>query len=194
MLDYLIGKIEEIEKDYIVLDVSDKGYRIFMSNNSISDLDPELDFNKIYTEMVVREDSITLFGFSQKNERDLYRMLITVSGIGPRIAIGILSGLRPETIIDSIANADSKMLMTAPGVGKKTAERMILELKDKVSSIGYIKSPTIKKDNSRINEAFEALQTLGYTKYEVEKAVKNTDLENLSVEDIIRTALKMLSK
>lgn len=150
----------------------------------------------IYTQLNVREDGLFLFGFVSKEEMDMFNLLLKVSKIGPKIGIGVLSSLTPRQLNIAIANKDITTLCKAPGIGKKTAERIILELKDKINL-----SMDVEMDiegtntyNTHYEEAMEALMTLGYSRFEIDKNMRSLNLENMNVEDLIRNALNKLSK
>ncbi|MDP5272759.1 Holliday junction branch migration protein RuvA [Chengkuizengella axinellae] len=203
MLDYLRGNLAHIETDYIVLDVNGMGYRVFCSNPYEFQMDKEL---QVFIHQHVREDAILLYGFKTREEQTLFRRLIDVSGIGPRVAVGILSGATPQNIITSIQQENITFLTKLPGIGKKTAQRVILDLKDKLD---HILSDTILVDNktavsldqSDISmpapwiEAKEALIGLGYSEKEVDKAwedIRGKVDQHDTVEIIMKKALQSL--
>lgn len=148
----------------------------------------------IYTQLHVREDGLFLFGFITEEEMDMFNLLLRVSKIGPKIAIGVLSALTPNQLKLAIINKDIPTLCKAPGIGKKTAERIILELKDRIDISIELEIENINTVNNGYDEAIEALISLGYSRFEVERSIRNLDIENMEVEDIIRRALKKLSK
>lgn len=198
MFEYIIGNIVKIGEDYLVLESNNIGYRINTSYNSISQLENNRINQKIITSLHTREDGMFLYGFSSEEEMEMFNLLLKVSKIGPKIAIGILSLLKTNTLKKAIINKDIETLSKAPGIGKKTAERMVLELKDKINDLDI----AIDEDDDlceiiRIDgckEAIQGLMTLGYSKFEVEKIVRSFEDEKMSVEDIIRESLKKLSK
>lgn len=190
MIEYIYGKIEYKGKDYLVINNGNIGYKILASLSTLSKL--ELGSNsKVYTDMVVREDDISLYGFYSEDEREVYRLLITVKGIGPKMAIGALSGMDSELIINAIRSQDVAMLTKVPGIGKKTAERVILELKDKTENI-QISGET--QYDSTLIDAEEALVQLGYSSYEVSTLLNDIYKEGMTIEDIIRLALKEMTR
>lgn len=194
MYRYIKGFIEEMKEDYIVIENNGIGYKISTSVNTIRDLKLGEEV-KVYTYLNVREDDMSLYGFSLKNELELFLNLISVSKIGPKVGLGILSTLSVDEIKYAIINEDANKLSEAQGVGKKTANRMILELKDKIKDYDIEKLDTSSiKVNSNTDEAMDALVSLGYTKYEVGNIMARIDVEGLLTEDIIKLSLSELSK
>ncbi len=199
MFEFIIGDLIDIKEEYIVLQNNNIGYRIYTSVQSMLDLDLGQENVLIYTELIVREDAMDIYGFTSQEELDMFKMLLKVSRIGPKVGLGVLSTLSPNKIKTAIVAEDSACLSKAPGIGKKTAERIILELKDKIDLDDIIVDDsdmeTVIKGKSRQNEeaAIDALMGLGYMKYEIEKIFKDMDTEAMSVEDLIRISLKELS-
>lgn len=201
MYQYIKGNIEEIGEDYIVIENNDIGYMINTSKTTIMQIGNNLQHRKIYTFLNVKEDGVSLYGFTTKDELDMFKLLQTVSKIGPKVAIGMLSIMIPSDIKLAIISEDSNKLSKAPGVGKKTASRIILELKDKIGDIeSIIKSNSNEQiivESSISNEkeeVLDALVSLGYTRSEVYSAIAKIDTSNKSVEDIIKLVLKELGK
>lgn len=194
MFEYIIGNVVAINEDYIVLQNNGIGYKIFTSANSMRNLDLGMKDALIYTYLNVREDGIYLYGFVTKEEINIYKMLLMVSKIGPKTAIGILSGLTPNKIKLAILKKDLPLLCKAPGVGKKTAERIVLELKDRIdlSDVNLLKEKTSKSDD--YEKAVDGLMSLGYRKFEIEKVLEEFDLSKMKLEELIREGLKKLSK
>lgn len=197
MFEYIIGNVVAIDDDYIVLQNNGIGYKIFTSTNSMMDLELGMKDALIYTYFNVREDGIYLYGFVTKEEINIYKMLLMVSKIGPKTAIGILSGLTPNDIKVAILRNDLPLLCKAPGVGKKTAERIVLELKDRIDmdDVDFVeekKSRSSKSDD--YEKAVDGLMSLGYRRFEIEKVLKRLDLSNMKLEELIREGLKKLSK
>jgi len=194
MYRYIKGIIEEISEDFIVIDNSGIGYKVHTSVNTIKDIKIGEEV-KIYTYLNVREDDMSLYGFGMKTELELFLKLISVSKIGPKVGLGILSALSVDQIKYAIINEDANKLSEAPGVGKKTANRMILELKDKIKDydIGNVEISNLNV-NSNYDESIDALVALGYTKYEASNVISRIDTTNLSTEDIIKLSLSELSK
>lgn len=194
MFEYIIGDIVSLGADYIVMQNNNIGYKIFTSSNTISSLDLGKRDQVLYTQLQVREDGLFLFGFSTEEEMDVYKLLLLVSKIGPKIAIGILSTLSPNQIKLAILKKDIDTLCKGPGVGKKTAERIILELKDRIDNNVTMEDDTIVLADNYYDEAVQALISLGYTKFEVEKTIRKLDISGMDLEVIIREGLKKLSK
>jgi Holliday junction DNA helicase RuvA len=194
MYRYIKGIIEEISEDFIVIDNSGIGYKVHTSVNTIKDIKIGEEV-KIYTYLNVREDDMSLYGFGMKTELELFLKLISVSKIGPKVGLGILSALSVDQIKYAIINEDANKLSEAPGVGKKTANRMILELKDKIKdyNIENVEMSNLNV-NSNYDESIDALVALGYTKYEASNVISRIDTKNLSTEDIIKLSLSELSK
>lgn len=193
LFEYIIGDVVGIYNDYIVLQNNGIGYKIFTSTNTMNNLRLGERERLIYTELQVREDGIFLYGFSTEDEMNMYKLLQLVTKIGPKVALGILSALSPNTIKKAIITNDIDTLCKGPGVGKKTAERIILELKDRVDKDDIIEE-NIRDDVKTNVEAVQALMSLGYTKFEVEKVIRSMDTSNMDIEVIIREGLKKLSK
>lgn len=198
MYAYIKGTLEEKTKDSIVVDVNGIGYRIFLSEQSMSKLGELGETIKVYTHYHVREDNISLYGFLSNEELKMFELLIQVSGIGAKTAIVMLSNITPSQFAVAIITDDIKTLTKIPGVGSKSAQRMILELKDKLKAEDAIAKDTEVKvkvtNNENAEEAIQALQILGYNKGVINKALEKLDIDGLSTEDIIKLALKQLSR
>lgn len=199
MISYLKGILEEILDDNIIVDVGNMGYQVFVCSYTLTQLPKVGEVIKIYTYMAVREDNISLYGFLNKDEIEMFNRLITVSGIGPKVALGILSAMRPQDISMAIIIEDINALSKAPGIGKKTAQRIILDLKDKMKTHSAFDSNssnvvTQSTGSSARQEAIEALISLGYSSMEATKAVVNTYTDGMSTEAAIKLALKKLAK
>ena len=197
MFEFIIGDIVNIKEDYIVLQNNGIGYKIFTSTNSMAKLEMGMKNAMIYTYLNVREDGVFLYGFTSEEEIDMFLLLLRVSKIGPKIGLGVLSTLTPNRIKMAILGRDFETLCKAPGIGKKTAERIVLELKDRID-----KDLVLVDDDTDMNldisnnyqETINGLMSLGYTRMEIEKILRNIDISKKSVEDIIREVLKKLSK
>ena len=194
MIEFIIGNIVDIKEDFIIIQNNNMGYKVFSSSNSLKNLEIGKREQMIYTQLHVREDGLFLFGFITEEEMEMFNLLLRVSKIGPKIAIGVLSALTPNQLKLAIINKDIPTLCKAPGIGKKTAERIILELKDRIDISVELEIENINIVNNGYNEAVEALISLGYSRFEVERSLRNLDMENIEVEDIIRKSLKQLSK
>lgn len=203
MLAYIKGILEIKTKGYIVLEAGGLGYKIFMPESTIAKTGNIGDKVQIYTYMRVREDDVSLYGFLTNEELRMFELLLSVSGIGAKGALGILSNITPSQFALAVISNDVAILKKVPGIGPKTAQRAILELKDKLKSEQEIsisegeEASNIEKaikDDEKTNEAISALQVLGYSKHEIIEALKNVELTSLSVEDIIRKGLANLAK
>lgn len=195
MIGYIKGAVVFMTAEHAVIDVNGVGYRIFMTSSSLSKLERDLEVKlHIYTN--VREDAILLYGFFDHEEYDVFLKLIAVSGIGPKVALGILSATTPDSFRLAILNQDIKMLNKLPGVGKKTAERLLLELRDKLGFSGSEKAQladsflSTASAETPFDEALAALVALGYEKGEVLPLLKQAAQENMSVENMIKAVLK----
>lgn len=199
MISYIKGKLEIKAKDYIVVDVGGIGYKIFMSETAINELEKGKEV-KVYTYMRVREDDISLYGFLNNEELVTFELLISVGGVGAKSAITILSNITPSKFALAVITNDVNTLKKLPGIGAKTAARIILELKDKMKteqSIESDKNEEIKEAivlDNKANDALEALCVLGYTKKDVENVIAKIDTTKLTVEEIIRQGLKYLGR
>lgn len=196
MIEFIIGDIVDIDEDFTIIQNNNMGYKVFSSSNTLRQLEIGKKDQMIYTQLNVREDGLFLFGFTSKEEMDMFNLLLRVSKIGPKIGIGVLSALTPNQIKISILNKDITTLCKAPGIGKKTAERIILELKDKIDLNVNLEEDieAINVNNNAYDEALEALISLGYSRFEVERSIRSINIDNMDVEDIIRNSLKKLSK
>lgn len=192
MYSYIRGTLAEVEMDHIVIDVNGIGYNIYIPINCYEYLPGLGEECKIHTYLYIREDAMMLYGFLTKDDLNLFKQLITVSGIGPKGAIGILSTLSADDLRFAILAGDAKAISKAPGIGAKTAQRVILELKDKVSLEDAFEK---KLDNNQVkNDAVLALNALGYSSSESLKAVAKVQItEDMDVEDVLKQALKQMS-
>lgn len=201
MYSYIRGPLAEVELDHIVIDVNGIGYNLYIPTNCFEYLPGVGEECKIYTYLYVREDAMMLYGFLTKDDLELFKQLISVSGIGPKGAIGILSALSADDLRFAILSGDSKAIAKAPGIGAKTAQRVILELKDKMSledafekKSEHIKSAVISSNNQVKNDAVMALTTLGYSSSESLKAVSKVEItDEMDVESVIKAALKNMA-
>lgn len=199
MYYYLKGEVAHIAPHLAVIDCVGVGYACRTTNYSLSQL--EIGNNaKLYTYLHVREDAMELYGFASEEEKNCFTMLISVSGVGPKAGLSILSATTPEALALSIITGDEKALTMAQGIGKKIAQRIILELKDKLAkeqiSTGESFSPTttIRIPENKTNEAAAALAVLGYSTDEIMLALKGVDVEDLKLEEIVRQALRKMVK
>jgi Holliday junction DNA helicase RuvA len=196
MIGYLTGKIITKKPTQVLLDVQGVGYIINISINTFDRLSEENSKISLYTYLSVREDSLTLFGFYTSSEKELFEILIGVNGVGPKLALGILSGINVDEFKDAVANNNVSRLVSIPGIGKKTAERMIMELRDKINKVivdtssGLVTSTFAIKD-----DAIAALIGLGYNQKTAEVTTRALLEKNpsLSIEDLIKESLKKLN-
>ena len=194
MITHIKGKLVEKSPTSVIIDVNGIGYLINISLNTFSAI-PDQENLKLYTHLQIKEDSHTLFGFYSIKEREIFRLLISVSGIGASIARTMLSSLSPEQIIQGISIGDSAMIQSVKGIGLKTSQRVIIELKDKVLKIYDLDDKiSFQNSNTAKEEALSALEVLGINKKTSEKLVDKIILDNAdaSVELIIKEALKNL--
>jgi len=198
MIGRLYGKIIEKQPPHLLLDVNGVGYEISASMSTFYQL-PELDKSIIlYTHLIVREDAHILYGFYSQQERSFFRSLIKINGVGPKLALAILSGISGDEFVLAVQNDDITRLTRLPGIGKKTAERLIVEMRDKISdwfSSSLAQTPdapyqTSQPANNIIQEATSALISLGYKPVEASKMISKLDKTDKSSEDLIKLALK----
>ena len=193
MIAHLQGKLVEKSPTHIVIDCAGVGYHINISLHTYSLL-PNNDFVKVYTHLQIKEDSHSLFGFVEKQERELFRLLVSVSGIGASIARTMLSSLDPKQITNAIASGDVVTIQSIKGIGSKTAQRVILDLKEKVLKLYDLDEVSMSQNNTNRDEALSALEVLGFNRKLAEKSVEKIVKENpdASIETIIKQALKNL--
>lgn len=191
MISFLIGIIEEKREGVVELNVNGVGYELMVSNNTLEALPLQGETVKIYTYMSVREDGVSLVGFSSMEEKELFLKLITVSGIGPKAGLAILSGLTLSDLTTAIIKGDVKLLSTIKGLGKKTAERLCLELKGKLDSLDVATSSFVENFNEdNVALATDTLVSLGIAKNEAYMLARANAKEADSVEDIIAKSLR----
>ena len=201
MFYYLDGIVAELLPYLAVIDCKGVGYACKTTNNTLSSM-KKGQKGRVYTYLNVGEDIFDLYGFATQNELNSFEMLLSVSGVGPKAALAILSVGTPETLAMAIVTGDEKALTVAPGIGKKIAQRIILEPKDKMAKetasgldfSGGKGVPAAPVFSSKATEAAQALAVLGYSSQEASAALKGVDVENLSLEDIIRQCLKKMMK
>lgn len=201
MFYYLYGSLEIDEPGMIVIDCGGVGYKLSTSTITSELLRPKLGQNiKVFTELAVREDGVELFGFESKEERECFNKLITVSGVGPKAAMNILSVMTPDNFALAVCTEDAKAIAKANGIGNKTAQRIILELKDKISveigskpTVSAAKAPAHLPRGGNLADAAEALMVLGYDKASVAKALDGLD-PTKDVGELVRLALRSFAK
>ncbi|MEH6763869.1 Holliday junction branch migration protein RuvA [Aequorivita antarctica] len=193
MITHIQGRLVEKNPTDVVIDCNGVGYFINISLHTFSEL-PTSENVKLFTHLLVREDAHTLYGFSSVAEREIFKLLISVSGVGASIARTMLSSLAPEQVLDAISLNDIATIQSVKGIGAKTAQRVVLDLKDKILKVYGLSSISAGSSNTNKNEALSALETLGFVRKQSEKAVDAIVKENpqASVEMIIKQALKNL--
>lgn len=202
MFSYIKGTIATKQKDYIVLDNGGIGYLLITPLSTLQTLGTIGENACLYTHFHIREDAFTLFGFATEEEKRVFDLLISISGVGPKVALSIMSTISMSQFGLSIITDDFKLLTKAPGVGSKMAQRIILELKDKVKKEQFLSLDTVVDmenssgllGNSVLTEAISALLVLGYSQQEASRAVSSVPGEIKNVEEIIKYSLKSFSK
>ncbi|WP_299522613.1 Holliday junction branch migration protein RuvA [uncultured Lutibacter sp.] len=193
MITQIRGKLIEKNPTYVVVDVSGVGYWLNISLNTFSLL-PDDEAIMLYTHLSVKEDSHTLYGFSTKVEREIFKLLISVSGVGPSIARTMLSSMTTDEIQQAIASGNVGVIQSVKGIGTKTAQRVLVDLKDKISKTFAIDEVSFAESNTNKNEALSALEVLGFNRKQSEKVIDKILLEDKTarVETLIKKALKNL--
>ena len=192
MIGFLTGKIISFKPTQIILDVNGVGYLVNISITTFEKIS-EKETVSLFIHTNVKEDSITLFGFFTQSEKEMFELLISISGIGPKVSLGILSGISVDDLKEAISSGNVSRLIAIPGIGRKTAERVVLELRNKVDAI---RADGMIKETSTKDEAISALATLGYQRQLSEKVVRDllSENANYSLEELIRKALAGLNK
>ena len=199
MFAYIKGSLEMKSSGYIVIDINGLGYKIFMSQNNIDSIGELHNIIKVFTYVKVREDDISIFGFKTQEELKMFELLISVSGVGAKSELVMLSCIEPSDFAIAVISNYVKVLTKVPGIGNKSAQRIILELKDKLKEEQLEEklkdsSKRLKDNSENINEAISGLMVLGYSKKDIEKAFEHLDIDNLSIEDLIKKGLILLSQ
>ena len=198
MIAFLVGTITSKYENTILLDVNGIGFELCVSNTTLVSLPMENETVKVLTYMQVKEDGVALYGFANEEEKAMFMKLITVSGIGPKMAITILSGMKLSDLIVAIVNEDTSLLSKIKGLGKKSAERVVLELKDKVSttSLSLLDAETLSQtyDEGALNDAVATLISLGINKNEAYRLARSKANENTTAEEIILQVLKDMGR
>ena len=201
MFNYINGTVTELEPNFALVECGGIGFGINVSLNTLGNLklgEP----GKVYVYEAVREDAFELFGFSTKSEKRCFELLVSVSGVGPKAAMAILSTTTPDGLISAILNGNEKVITAAPGVGKKLAQRVLLELKDKVGSVdGMALSspggpfvPVVPGGDRNLSDATAGLLVLGYAQSEINTALKDVDTSSMTSEEIIKAVLRNMLK
>ncbi len=203
MLAYIKGQIDSKTNTYIVIDVGGLGYKVFMSETAIENVGSIGETVKVHTYYRVREDDISIFGFITKEELRMFELLLTVSGVGAKVALAILANISVTDFALAVITNDVSEIVKIPGIGKKSAERIILELKDKLKAMQTEQELTVasnktnsKKDmqnKNEVEEAISALQVLGYNRKDIEKAFEKLDKTELTLEELIKKGLVLLT-
>lgn len=199
MIGFLVGTIEEKFENYLLLDVNGVGYELLISNNTLVALPNINETTKVLTYLQVKEDGVALYGFATKEEKQIFMQIITVSGVGPKMAISILSGMKISDLILAIKREDITLLSKIKGLGRKTAERICLELKDKVNAVGieadlFNYNEVVNINESALNDAVETLISLGVNKNEAYKLARANASNDATAEEIILKVLKYLGR
>jgi holliday junction DNA helicase RuvA len=201
MIGYLKGELAEIKENYIVLEVGNIGYEVYLSASAIMELPSKGSTIKLFTYLHVREDAINLFGFLTKDDLEMFKLLITVNGIGPKGALGILSAISADEIRFAVLAEDVKTIAKAPGIGNKTAGKLVLELKDKFKLETAFEQRLINQEEKRTGsgifgkreEAIQALTVLGYSASDALKIVNQVEItEDMTSEEILKLCLKKM--
>ena len=195
MYEYIKGIYIDINKDYVIIENGGIGYKIYTSGSTIAQLPSKNENVMLYLQQIVREDFIGLYGFLTREEMDLFNLLLTINGVGAKATLSLLSISSAGNLKYAIASGDEKTLTRAPGIGKKIAQRIILELKDKIKIDEVTIINSLEEQNDQVNdnsmEALGALIALGYSEKEAEQALKHID-KNDTIEKIIKNCLKYL--
>jgi len=199
MFAYIKGSLEMKFKNYVVIDVGGLGYKIFMPENDINSIGEIGEIIKVFTYYRVREDDVSIFGFKTQEQLRMFELLLSVSGVGAKSALVMLSCIEPSEFAIAVISNNIKFLTQIPGIGPKSAQRIILELKDKLKAEQneeQIQESKLKtaKINENVQEAISGLMVLGYSRKDIEKAFEHLTVETLSIEDMIKKGLILLSK
>lgn len=203
MFAYIKGSLEMKFKDYLVIDVGGLGYKIFMSETAINTIGQIGDIIKVFTYYRVREDDVSIYGFKTQEELRMFELLLSVSGVGAKSALSMLSCIEPSEFALAVISNNVKVLTQIPGIGNKSAQRIILELKDKLKAEQAEQTDSTSKAstsksaieiNNNVQEAISGLMVLGFAKKDIEKAFEHLDVNSLSLEDLIKKGLVLLSK
>ncbi|MBE6650453.1 MAG: Holliday junction branch migration protein RuvA [Ruminococcaceae bacterium] len=199
MYYYISGKLVHVGRGTCVVDNNGIGYELSVSDKTAGKLQGSDGDVRLYTYFHVKEDAHELYGFSSIDEKRIFEMLIAISGVGPKAAMAILSALTPNDFTLAVMSEDAKAISAAQGIGTRTAQKIILELRDKLSREDFTsapssKAPSVPQKTSAVQDALMSLEALGYTRSEAMRAMSVEGSENMSVEELIRAALKRLTK
>ena len=197
MLAYIKGSLEMKMTDYVVIDVGGLGYKVYMTTTDMDNLGKIGDIVKVYTYYRVREDDVSIFGFNTNEQLRMFELLLSVSGVGAKTALSMVAVAEPSEFAIAVISEDVSYLTKIPGIGAKSAQRIILELKDKMKKENTVieaKNIKVQIDNNKVEEAIAALQVLGYNKKEIEKVFATIDKTNMTTEDMIKKGLNALGR
>jgi Holliday junction DNA helicase RuvA len=196
MISRLTGTIAHIDPKYVVLDVKGVGYKVFTTVDIMLKLGKEQSETTLWTYLAVRETALDLYGFSSLSELNFFELLITISGIGPKTALGVLNSASVETLQTAVQTDDTSHLTKISGIGKKVAEKIVMELKDKVDKFTHTEESKLamREAHKTENDALEALKSLGYSQIEARDALKEIPKEITKTNEKVREALKILGK
>ncbi len=195
MIGRIKGQLVEVVENVILLDAGGVAYEVELTSTALARLPARDHELSLYTHFVVREDVQLLYGFATREERDLFRVLIRINGVGPKLAVKLISSIDLHDLAVSVANKDVAMLMRVPGVGRKTAERLLVELKDKLGDLASGEVATLDRgDNRAALEAEGALISLGYKSSEAARVINSVRSEGGNAEDLLRAALQRIGK
>ncbi|NLO10391.1 MAG: Holliday junction branch migration protein RuvA [Clostridiales bacterium] len=201
MIGFIKGELAEVKENYLVLETGNIGYEIALPTSAIMELPPRKSTVKIYTYLHVKEDALSLYGFLTKDDLEMFKLLITVNGIGPKGALGILSGITADEIRFAVLAEDAKAIAKAPGIGPKTASKIILELKDKFKLESAFEQKLLNQSDKlnsqniygKREEAIQALTTLGYSSSDAYRIITQIDItEDMTTEEILKLCLKKM--
>ncbi|OGO76884.1 MAG: Holliday junction DNA helicase RuvA [Clostridiales bacterium GWB2_37_7] len=192
MYDYLKGKLDSIQEDYLVVDMNGVGYKVFTSQNTIRNISVDSTV-KIFTQLIVKEDDLVIYGFDTRDELHMFKLLNTVSGVGPKAAVSLLNHYKSQEIALAIVSKDAVKLTKAQGIGKKTAERIILELKDKIDTESAIAVHNVDSFGGDITQVIEALTSLGYNYSVAAQAAAKLKNQEAPIDQMIKEALRILA-
>ena len=197
MLAYIKGSLEMKMTDYVVIDVGGLGYKVYMTTTDMDNLGKIGDVVKVYTYYRVREDDISIFGFNTNEQLRMFELLLSVSGVGAKTALSMVAVTEPSEFAIAVISEDVSYLTKIPGIGAKSAQRIILELKDKMKKENTAieaKNIKVQINNNKVEEAIAALQVLGYNKKEIEKVFATMDKTNMTTEELIKKGLNALGR
>ncbi len=197
MLAYIKGSLEMKMTDYVVIDVGGLGYKVYMTTTDMDNLGKIGDIVKVYTYYRVREDDVSIFGFNTNEQLRMFELLLSVSGVGAKTALSMVAVTEPSEFAIAVISEDVSYLTKIPGIGAKSAQRIILELKDKMKKENTVieaKNIKVQIDNNKVEEAIAALQVLGYNKKEIEKVFATIDKTNMTTEELIKKGLNALGR